>query len=444
MKSLMRITVCLCFIPAILFSFKGTAQPADKLDWFRDAKLGIFIHWGIYSVDGVDESWSFHNRKIGHQDYMAQIKRFTASKYDPEAWAALIQESGAKYAVITTKHHDGVSLYDSKVSTLDVVDATPARRDVLTPFYDAIRKRGIKAGAYYSLIDWTYPDYPGFLKDSSRYKIADDPERWHRFLRFCHAQIDEVMDNFDPDLVWFDGDWEHSAEEWDAAGIRKNILKRNPNTIINARLAGHGDYATPEQHIPITRPGGDVWELCMTSNKNWGYHPDDADYKTPYELISIFADVISNGGNLLFDIGPREDGWIPDEQVHLLKSLGAWNKKHAEAIFATRPGLPAGHFYGPSTLSKDSTKLYLFLPYNASGKVVIKGLDNEIAAIKVVGGPSSTRLGHKVVGKISWSHVPGIVYIDDVPAAARDEYMTVLELQLKDKLKLYRGKGGFD
>jgi alpha-L-fucosidase len=418
------------------------AQTNDKLEWFRDAKLGIFIHWGIYSVNGVDESWSFYNKKMGYPDYMAQLKGFTARNYNPDEWAALIKESGAQYTVITTKHHDGVALYDSKVSQLDVVDATPARRDLLTPFFKAIRQQGLKAGAYFSLIDWSRDDYPGFLKDSSRYQVKNDTARWNHFIQFCHAQINEVMDNWNPDLVWFDGDWEHSAAEWNAPLIRKNILDRNPNAIINARLRGYGDYATPEQHIPVSKPTGDVWELCMTSNQNWGYHPDDTAYKTPYELISIFADVISNGGNLLFDIGPREDGWIPAEQVHLLKELGKWNKKHSEAIFGTRAGLPYGHFYGPSTLSKDSSTLYLFLPSNAAGKAVIKGLNNEIESVEVVG--SGTNLQYKVVGKISWSSVPGIVYVDDIPAYSRDEYMTVLKLKLKGKLSLYRGQGGFN
>jgi alpha-L-fucosidase len=426
----------------LLLVTNAVAQTNDKLEWFRDAKLGIFIHWGIYSVNGVDESWSFHNKKMSYYEYMTQLKGFTAKNYDPESWAALIKESGAQYTVITTKHHDGVALYDSKVSKLDVVDATPAKRDLLTPFYKAIRKQGLKAGAYFSLIDWSRDDYPGFIKDSNRYQVKNDTARWNHFIQFCHAQINEVMDNWNPDLVWFDGDWEHSAEEWKAALLRKNILERNPNAIINARLQGYGDYATPEQHIPVSKPTGDVWELCMTSNQNWGYHPDDSAYKTPYELISIFADVISNGGNLLFDIGPREDGWMPNEQVHLLKELGKWNKKHSEAIFGSRAGLPCGHFYGPSTLSKDSTSLYLFLPANAAGKAVIKGLKSEIESVEVIG--SSTNLQHKVVGKISWSNVPGIVYIDDIPASSRDEYMTVLKLKLKGKLSLYRGQGGFN
>lgn len=411
-----------------------------KLEWFRNAKLGIFIHWGIYSVHGVDESWSFFNKKISYPDYMAQLKGFTASRYDPQQWASLIQQSGARYSVITTKHHDGVALYNSNVSKLDVVDATPAKRDLLTPFFQALRERNIKCGAYFSLLDWSHPDYPAFTNDSNRYKVKDAPARWNRFLSFCNTQINEVQQNYQPDLIWFDGDWEHSAEEWDAAGIRKKILQNTPNAIINGRLQGYGDYATPEQNFPVTRPDAYAWELCMTSNKNWGYHPDDTEYKTPYEVITIFADVVCNGGNLLLDIGPREDGTIPEEQVNILTELGKWNQKHGEAIFNTQPGLPQGHFYGPSTLSKDSLTLYLFLPAQAAGKTMIRGLNNNIQSITVLG--TGKTLAHKVVGKISWSQVPGLVYIDAVPTADNDQYMTVLKIQLQDKLSLYRSQGG--
>jgi alpha-L-fucosidase len=412
----------------------------DKMQWFADAKLGIFIHWGIYSVLGVDESWSFHNKKITYDDYMKQLKGFTAKHYQPEAWAALIKESGARYAVITTKHHDGVALWDTKFSKLDMAGSTPARRDVLTPLYTALRRQGIKSGAYFSLIDWSYPDYPQFLKDSSRYDVKKDPARWQRFLHFYEGQLNEVMQQYNPDLWWFDGDWEHSAEEWEAVKIRKMLTDHNPNTIINGRLAGYGDYDTPEQNFPVSRPSFKWWELCMTINNNWGYHPDDTNYKTPYEVITIFADAISNGGNMLLDIGPAEDGTIPAEEVTVLKELGAWNKKHASAIFNTLAGIPAGHFYGPTTLSKDSTTLYLFLSGNTSGQIMVKGLINNIKKISVVG--SGQALTHKIVGKISWSAVPGLVYID-VPATVQDKYMTVLAVELDGPVKLYRGKGGF-
>lgn len=414
-------------------------ETQNKMQWFADAKLGIFIHWGIYSVDGVDESWAFYNKKMPYADYMKQLKGFTAKNYQPEAWASLIKESGAQYAVITTKHHDGVSLYNSAAGPLNIVKSTPAKRDVLKPFYDALRKNNIKIGAYYSLIDWSHINYPAFMKDSSRYEVSKQPQRWQQFQKFFQSQIQEISSLYNPDLFWFDGDWEHSAEEWEAKKVRDQILKTNPNAIINGRLQGFGDYATPEQNFPVSRPPTPYWELCMTTNNNWGFQPTDTNWKTPYEIITIFADAISYGGNLLLDIGPKEDGTIPPEQVTILKELGKWNSKHKDAIFGTIPGMPNGHFYGPTTLSKDSTMLYLFIPAKISGPVMIKGLKNKITSVKVVG--SNTALTHKVVGKISWSPVPGLVYID-VPAASQDEYMTVIAVQLDGPISLYRGQGG--
>lgn len=412
----------------------------EKMQWFADAKLGIFIHAGIYSVDGVDESWSFHNKKISHADYMKQLDGFTLKKYDPAMWADLIKESGARYAVITTKHHDGVAMYDTKMNNISSVKATLAKKDMIKPFFEELRKRDIKCGAYYSLIDWSHADYPGFLKDSSRYKIENDYERWNRFREFFQGQIREISTQFKPDLWWFDGDWEHSAEQWESEKVRNIILSNNPKAIINSRLQGYGDYETPEQNFPVTRPKFNWWELCMTTNDNWGFHHDD-NWKTPYEVITIFVDAVSNGGNLLLDMGPREDGTIPDEQIHVLKELGAWNKKNGEAIFNTIGGIPQGHFYGPTTLSKDSTTLYLFLHGQTSGQIMLKGLDNKIQEITVVG--IGTKLNHKIVGKISWSHVPGLVYIE-VPPVVLDQYVTVLKLKLDKPVKLYRGQGGFN
>jgi alpha-L-fucosidase len=412
----------------------------DKMQWFADAKLGIFIHIGIYAVDGVDESWSFHNKKISHADYMKQLNGFTLKKYDPAMWADLIKESGARYAVITTKHHDGVAMYDTKMNNLSSVKATPAKKDMITPFFAELRKRDIKCGAYYSLIDWSYADYPGFLKDSSRYKVEDDYERWNRFRQFFQGQIREISTQFKPDLWWFDGDWEHSAERWESEKVRNIILSNNPKAIINSRLQGYGDYETPEQNFPVTRPKLNWWELCMTTNDNWGFHNDN-NWKTPYEVITIFVDAVANGGNLLLDMGPKEDGTIPEEQIYVLKELGAWNKKNGEAIFNTIGGIPQGHFYGPTTMSKDSTTLYLFLHGQTSGQIMLKGLDNKIQEITVVG--NGTKLNHKIVGKISWSHVPGLVYID-VPTVVLDKYVTVLKLKLDKPIKLYRGQGGFN
>jgi len=290
-------------------------------------------------------------------------------------------------------------------------------------------------------LDWSHPDYPGFLKDSNKYKLADDYERWNRFRSFFQSQIKEIGNNLHPDLFWFDGDWEHSAEQWESEKVRQMILANNPKAIINGRLQGYGDYETPEQNIPVSHPKYNWWELCMTINDNWGFQFKDKNWKTPYEIITIFTDVISNGGNLLLDIGPKADGTIPDEQIHVLKELGAWNKRNGEAIFNTIAGIPQGHFYGATTLSKDSAVLYLFLQGNVSGDISIKGLNNKIQDITVLG--NKTKLHYKIVGKISWSSVPGIVYIN-VPENVQDEYVTVLKVTLDKPISLYRGKGGFD
>ena len=235
------VSFCLCFSCFLNLRAQTHVEPSDiaeKMQWFADAKLGIFIHAGIYSVKGIDESWSFHNKKISHEEYMTQLGGFTLFNYDPAFWADLIAESGAKYAVITTKHHDGVAMYNTRMNDLSIVKATPAQQDMIEPFFDELRKRHIKCGAYFSLIDWTHPDYPGFLKDSVKYKLADDDPRWLRFRNFFQGQINEILTGINPDLWWFDGDWEHSAEEWEAGKIRQTILSHNPTAIINGRLQG--------------------------------------------------------------------------------------------------------------------------------------------------------------------------------------------------------------
>jgi alpha-L-fucosidase len=447
----MRLSACRKWVFSIFllfFFFTVSAQQkinpesiASKMSWFQDAKLGIFIHWGIYAVDGVDESWAFYNKKMSWDAYMKQLNGFTASKYNPTDWVNLIKASGAKYAVLTTKHHDGVALWNTKQNHYSTVKNTPAKRDVLTPFYQELRKQNIKAGAYFSLIDWSHPDYPAFMKDSMRYSVKDQAARWQKFRDFYQSQLNEVADQFKPDLFWFDGDWEHTAEEWESEKVRANLLSKNPGAIINGRLMGYGDYDTPEQNVPVTRPKYNWWELCMTINNNWGYQHKDTNWKTPSQIIALFADVVSHGGNLLLDIGPKEDGTIPKEQRELLLELGQWNAKHERAIFGSLAGIPQGHFYGPTTISKDSTKLYLFLQGQTAGQIMVKGLDNAIQSIKVVG--SEKQLSHKVVGKISWSPVPGLIYID-VPQGVQDKYMTVLELKLDKPVKLYSGRGGFE
>ena len=419
----------------LLVAVGGRCQ---DLEWFGDAKLGIFIHWGIYAVDGVSESWSFHNEQVPYDQYMAQAERFTASGYHPSDWVDLIAESGAQYTVLTSKHHDGVALWNTKAGDLSIPKLTPCGKDVLTPFVKAVRKKGLKLGLYYSLLDWSQEDYPIFTSTQTRYAIADDPERWQRFVDFEFAQLRELCKAYKPDLMWFDGDWEQTAEDWHAAEIVSQLREHNPSVVVNSRIAGYGDYGTPEQGVPTIRPSDKWWELCYTINDSWGFQHTDTNFKTPFMILRTFVDCLAMGGNLLLDIGPREDGTIPQEEVDVLKELGRWTSKHKEAVYDTRAGIPSEHFQGYSTLNEDGTILYLYLPYRPNGPVEVKGLVNEVKRVRVVG--SEGEIGFKVYNKLSWSDVPGLLEID-VPEDLLDPAFTVLAVELDGTAKVYRGSG---
>ena len=445
MKRLFFFVSFICMLPTIENCIAQTITTAEtndekvkRMEWFDRAKLGIFIHWGIYAVDGVSESWSFHNNYLPYDRYMDQSKRFTASKYDPKKWVNLIRESGAQYTVITTKHHDGMALWNTKTSDLNVVKQTPARRDLIAPFVNEVRRQGLKLGLYYSLLDWSNDNYPNKTNTETRYRIKDDPARWEKFVKFNFAQLSELNKNFKPDLYWFDGDWEQSAESWHSKEIVDLLRSTNPNVIINSRIQGYGDYATPEQGIPIVRPKDRYWELCMTMNDSWGFQYTDTNFKSPFILLRTFVDCLSMGGNMLMDIGPREDGTIPDEEVAILKEFGRWTSKHKEAIYDTRAGIPNEHFQGYTKLNKEGNILYLYLPYRPNGPVEVKGLMNKVNRIWVVG--NGAMLNYKIYNKNYWSEVPGNLYID-VPERVLDPSITVVAILLDGPVKLYRGSG---
>lgn len=416
----------------------------ERMEWFGQAKLGIFIHWGIYAVRGVSESWSFYNERLSYDEYMKQQKGFTASRWEPKEWIDLIKESGATYTVITSKHHDGMALWDTKAGKLSMKKCTPARRDLLTPFVNEARRQGLHVGLYYSLLDWSHPDYPNHTKNIQRYKFPDNTrgnnaeQRWQRFCNFNFAQLTELATQFNPDLWWFDGDWEQSAEAWRAPEIIKLLRSYNPRCVVNSRIQGYGDYLTPERGIPTERPSIPYWELCQTINDSWGYYPTDTNYKSVYQLLRLFVDCLSMGGNLLLDIGPREDGTIPEEQMAALKGIGRWTKKHAEAIYQTRAGIPTQYFQGYTTLNQKGDVLYLYLPYRPNGMVEVKGLVSKVRRAYVVG--TGEELTYKMWNQPSWSSIPGNFYIT-VPDRVLDPNITVIALELDGPIRLYNGEG---
>ncbi|MGW2378904.1 alpha-L-fucosidase [Streptomyces sp. NPDC001658] len=412
--------------------------------WFRDAKLGVFVHYGVYAVDGVPESWSFYLGQVPHDRYMRQLDGFTASRYDPRAWAGLFARAGARYAVLTARHHDGVALWDTAHGDLDVVRRTPAGRDLIAGYTDALRERGLKVGLYYSHSDWNHPDYASTrhpsLDDDNPYSAAapgtEDPEAWARYLDYRDGQVRELVERFRPDLLWFDGEWERTEEQWRMGRLARLILSANPETVLNARMLSHGDYATPEQGVPLQAPDG-PWELCLTVNDSWGFQHDDHNHKSVRQLVRYFTETIGMGGNLLLDVGPREDGTIPEAQVERLEGLGEWIARHAQAVYGTVAGLPAGHHYGPSTLSADRRTLYLMCFDPPRETLSVRGLRNRIRRVTVLG--TGTEVGHRVTGGLH--DVPGVTWIDAPGPKDVDEYATVLAVELDGELDLYRGTG---
>ncbi len=422
----------------------GAADPApDRMQWFRDAKLGIFIHWGIYSHGVGSESWAFHNGDTTYEAYMSQAGTFTASAYHPEEWARLFSEAGARYAVLTSKHHDGFALWDTKLSKLNAKDGSPAGRDLIGPYCEALRKEGLKVGLYFSNLDWSHPDYASVLppvadRSDPQFKNRfgypqgpENPEAWTRFLAFHRGQLRELESRFKPDLIWFDGDWERTEGQWQFKELRQQLLEWNPDGIVNGRIGKYGDYLTPEQYIPLVPPPS-VWELCATVNDSWGYQIKDHNFKSVRQVVRMLAECAGMGGNLLLDVGPRSDGSIPDEDVQVLRGLGRWTHKHAEALYGTVAGLPGGYFYGATTLSKSRDTLYLFCFDRPNGQVAVKGIRNPVLRVSVVGGPE---LPSRKIGGAEWMRMPGVLWID-VPESALDSEATVIKVELKGPLDL--------
>ena len=419
-------------------------------EWFKKAKLGIFIHYGIYAVGDVSESWSFHNGQISYEDYMKQCEGFTASHYDPEKWAELFKKAGAKYVVMTSKHHDGVALFDTKYSDLNVVKKTPAGRDLVKPYTDAIRNAGMKVGLYYSLIDWSDPRYRSVYPEGAKPEDCvkdiyatpaggpEDPAKWEEFLQFNNNQLGELMTNYGKiDLLWFDGDWERSAAQWKMPEFREYLHSLNPEVVLNSRMQGYGDYETPEQGIPLYGPAG-VWEFCTTINTSWGYRPSDNDYKTSRQIVRMFCDCLTLGGNMLLDVGPMEDGTLDPRQVKILEDLGGWIHDNEEAVYETGKGLDYNHFLGGSTISADQKIIYLFVYDKPLEYLCVKGIKTPVKKVTVL--HNGEELSFRYTGALPWSGIPGTLWIK-ADEMQLHPMVTVLKVELEGEITYNLGHG---
>ena len=431
-------------------------------DWFREAKLGIFIHWGIYAVDGVTESWSIADGRYSHDDYMKQLDGFTAAKYDPKHWAELIKKAGANYAVLTTKHHDGVALFDTKHTNLNVVQKSPAGRDLIAPYCDALREEGIKVGLYFTNTDWSDTDNLRVILDKSEKEVLEmrhSPQdyrtiwteacklgrsegsqdtkeleaAWKRFMDRYRTGITELLTNYgDVALLWFDVMLTRNDFSWETEKVREMIRKLNPKTMVNARMVGQGDYETPELYIPL-RPLEDTWELCTTFNNSWGYQPHDKKYKDIRQIVRMLCECISKGGNLLISIGPDAEGQIPKETEEKMLELGEWTHKYAEAVYPTDKGLDPAYFLGGSALSKDKRTLYLFCYDKPNGYWMLNGIRNK--KMRVTSLKNDRELEWEIIGGAPWLNMPGQIWLKPENEDL-DDICTVLKVEFEEPIDL--------
>ncbi len=356
----------------------------DTPSWFDTARFGMFVHWSHCSQAGIEVSWPLVGgagavipgaSPIGVDEYHALARTFDPAPGAPREWARLARQAGMQYAVLTTKHHDGYALFDTKLSDHSTVHS-PCGRDLVREYVDAFRAEGLRIGFYFSLIDWHHPDYPAFTDADRPYRWGQwrqpSPEQWERYLAFMLGQVRELLTSYGQvDVFWFDGGWERSRDQWRAADLEALIRELRPGILLNDRLAGGGDYWTPEQFVPA-QPPARRWETCMTMNESWGYNPADTAYKSPRDVIHSLCEVASRGGNLLLNVSPMADGALPPEQVERLATVAEWMERNRESIVGTTPGLEPWQFYGTSTRRGDRVYVHcLMRPYDV---VTVRGL----------------------------------------------------------------------
>lgn len=409
--------------------------------WFETARFGMFIHWGLSSVHGWELSWPMvggtpalpHCQSASIADYYAAAEHFDPRGYDPRTWARLAKRAGMQYAVLTTKHHDGFALFDTKLSDFSVMH-TAYGQDIVRQYVDAFRDAGLRIGMYFSLSDWHHPDYPPFTQADTPYNFFRLPQpteaQWARYLDVLFGQVRELLTNYGPvDILWFDGHWERPTDWWKPQDLRAMITALQPGILINDRLPSAGDFDTPEQFIP-PQPPERLWETCMTMNESWGYNPADTAYKSSRHLIHTLCEVAGRGGNLLLNVSPRADGTLPPEHLERLDTIATWIQTHGSSIVGTTAGLDAWQFYGPSTRSGDTLYLHLLLkPYDS---VTVRGVPiKRIRSVRVVGSdvplPYTTRAA--IIDALFNADPPGELTIG-VPGTCIDAHATVLAVEI--------------
>ncbi|MFH0990449.1 MAG: alpha-L-fucosidase [bacterium] len=377
------------------------SQRDARMKWWREARFGLFIHWGLYSIPAGewkgDKStnhgeWIRTTAQIPLQEYDKLVPQFNPVKFNAEEWVKVAKDAGMKYIVITSKHHDGFCLFDSKYTDFDVM-STPFQRDILKELAEACRKYGLKMCWYHSIMDWHHPDYlPRREWEKNR---TTNGATFDRYVQHMKNQLKELITNYgDIGVLWFDGEWESTWNSKYGQDLYQYVRSLQPSILVNNRVgAGRsgmegltkegefgGDFGTPEQQIPSTGLPGVDWETCMTLNDHWGYNKYDQKWKSKKELLQMIADIASKGGNYLLNVGPTSEGLFPQASIERLREIGSWMKINGESIYGTKASPFKNLEWGRCTQKDipEGTRLFLHVfDWPQGGKLIVPGIFNQ-------------------------------------------------------------------
>jgi alpha-L-fucosidase len=342
-------------------SSPADADRARRINWWREAKFGMFIHFGTYSVLGRAE-WAMEHEGIPVKEYELLARQFNPIPNAARAWAKLAKSAGQKYMVMTTKHHEGFCNFDTKLTNY-CAPKQAAGRDLVREYVEAARAEGLRVGFYYSLMDWHHPD---------GVRCWMDEDARERFIEYTHRLIRELMTNYGKiDILWYDMAWPLDAGGWESERMNQMVFQLQPDIIVNNRNHLPGDFSTPEQEIRADT-GNRAWESCMTLNDSWGYQSADDDWKGPKTVVRNLIQCANGGGNYLLNIGPKGDGSIPQESVNVLTEVGQWMSRNGETIYGSEPCHAGGTDF--ANFTRKGNTLFMHVYFWPGDTIAVGGL----------------------------------------------------------------------
>ncbi len=423
------------------------SEPTNT-EWFIQDRFGLFIHWGLYSAAARHE-WVKNYERIPDAEYQKYFDHFDPDLYDPRVWAQEAKNAGMKYAVITTKHHEGFCLWDSALTDYKAPN-TPARRDLLHPFVDAFRQDGLKIGFYHSLLDWHHPDFPvdGLhpQRDDVEFRQATQGRDVRQYAAYLHGQTRELLTQFGKiDILWYDYSYTHldwgwakgkGKDDWQSEALVKMVRELQPGIILNDRLEVGGNLVTPEQYQPREwmKVNGQpvLWEACQTLNGSWGYHRDNLNWKSTEVLIKMLIDSVSKGGNLLLNVGPNARGEFEPKALERLRGIGEWMRVNGRSIY----GCTASEFTAPPDcrFTQNGKRLYLHVFSWPLRHIHLDGMGGKIAYAQLLNDASEVKLieydPSRKAYLTSMSGTPGTVALE-LPIQKPETTVPVIELFLR-------------